>query len=125
MTVSFYLKGSERVLLLGMRRRFVSSGASCGFVAGVQETISRGPRRRLLPEQPRVAPLRVTRSAACRVSLFRFIMDISKLLNYWGETHASPKGTSFIQYDYTEPGSITACVTWLSGLYIAALPMAS
>lgn len=34
----------------------------------------------------------------------------------------SPKGTSFIQYDYPEPGSITACVTWLSGLYIALSP---
>lgn len=91
MTVSFYLKGSERVLLLGVRRRFVSSGASCGFVAGVQETIGRGPRRRLLPEQPRVPPLRVTRSAACRVSLFGFIMDISELLNYWGETRVSKR----------------------------------
>lgn len=92
-------------------------------VVAVQEMIS--PRLQEAPSSPQQLPsLRVT-SAACRVSLFGFIMDRSKLLSYWGETHVSPKEKSFISYGYPELVSITARVTWPSGLYLAALPMAS
>lgn len=120
----FYLRGSRQVLLLGMRCRFVSSGSFLWLLwRGFRKSSAVAFRK-----QPCFLPLRlctVKHNTACRVSLFGFIMDISKLLNYWRETHVSLKGKSLIWCDYPEPVSVTVPVTWPSGLYIAALPVAS
>lgn len=65
------------------------------FVAGIQEIFgSRVQEAPASPEQPCFLPLRlctVEHNTACRVSLFGFIMDISKLLNYWRETRVSER----------------------------------
>lgn len=101
MAVSFYLKGSKQVLLLGMEARVcLFRELPVAFAAGVQEII----RRRLQEEPafPRAAPLSafhlrgVKHNTPSRVSLFGFIMDRSKRLDYWGETHVSLEGKSFI-----------------------------